>query len=64
MVMATMNDSSEAAASGVGGWYQGLTYMAGLSGGSWGTGTFMANGGVLPLDLINNVSPTPRSTCK
>ena len=34
-VMATMNQSSEAAASGIGGWFQGLSYMAGLSGGAW-----------------------------
>ena len=54
--MATMNASAEAATSGVGGWYEGVTYMAGLSGGSWGTGTFMANGGPLPLDLITTVS--------
>lgn len=55
MVMATMNQSSESAASGIGGWFEGVTYMAGLSGGSWGTGTFMANGGELPYDLISNV---------
>jgi len=54
-VMATMNASTEAAQSGIGGWFDGVTYMAGLSGGSWGTGTFMANGGQLPTDLVNNV---------
>ena len=54
--MATNNGSSEAAASGVGGWFEALTYMTGLSGGSWGTGSFMANDGILPTDLVNNVS--------
>ena len=54
-VMATMNQSTEAAASGIGGWFDGMSYMAGLSGGSWATGSFMANGGPLPLDLVNNV---------
>jgi hypothetical protein len=53
--MGTMNSSEEAAASGLGGWLDGVTYMAGLSGGSWGTGSFMANGGMSPLDLVNNV---------
>lgn len=56
VVMATMNGSSEAAASGIGGWFDAVTYMAGLSGGSWATGSFMANGGLLPTDLVNQVS--------
>ncbi len=56
MVMGTMNASTEAAASGIGGWFDGVTYMAGLSGGSWGTGSFIANGAPLPTDLINDVS--------
>lgn len=54
--MATMNQSSEAAASGVGGWFEGVSYQAGLSGGSWATGSFVANGGILPTDLVNQVS--------
>ena len=54
--MGTMNDSSEAAASGIGGWFDGASYMVGLSGGSWATGTLMANGGRSPLDLAQNVS--------
>lgn len=54
--MATMNQSSEAAASGLGGWYEAVTYQAGLSGGSWATTTMMANNGRLPTDLIENVS--------
>jgi len=55
-VMATMNQSSEAQSSGTGGWLDAVTYMAGLSGGSWATGTFIANGGQLPTDMIDNVS--------
>jgi lysophospholipase len=54
--MATMNQSAEAAASGIGGWLNGISYMSGLSGGSWATGSFMANGGMLPTDLVNDVS--------
>jgi lysophospholipase len=54
--MGTMNESSEAAESGVGGWFDGASYMVGLSGGSWATGSFVANGGRSPLDLIQNVS--------
>jgi lysophospholipase len=55
-VMATMNQSTEAQQSGTGGWLDAVTYMAGLSGGSWATGTFIANGGQLPTDMIDNVS--------
>lgn len=55
MVQGTMNQSSEAASSGIGGWLDAMSYMAGLSGGSWGTGSFMANGGMLPSDLVTNV---------
>lgn len=55
MAMATMNGSSEAAASGVGGWMDAMSYMTGLSGGSWATGSFVANDGMLPTDLINQV---------
>lgn len=40
---------------GVAGWFDGITYLAGLSGGSWATGTFFANGGGNPYDLIANV---------
>lgn len=50
------NITEEAASSGVGGWFDGMTYMAGLSGGSWGTATLMANGGEDPLKLITDVS--------
>jgi lysophospholipase len=59
-VMATMNQSTEAAESGTGGWLDAVTYMAGLSGGSWATGTFIANGGQLPSDMIDNVSLSQR----
>lgn len=55
-VMGTMNASQEAANSGIGGWIDGFTYIAGLSGGSWGTTTFLANNGRSPLDLVDNVS--------
>lgn len=61
VTMGTMNQSQEAASSGIGGWFDGVTYMAGLSGGSWGTGTFMANGGQLPTALVTNVSAGGRS---
>ncbi|WWC72722.1 phospholipase B [Kwoniella pini CBS 10737] len=54
-VMGMMNQSSEGSASGLGGWLDGVTYWAGLSGGSWATGTFMANGGALPSDLLTNL---------
>ncbi|KAK8850671.1 hypothetical protein IAR55_004591 [Kwoniella newhampshirensis] len=54
-IMSMMNGSSEAAASGLGGWLDGVTYWAGLSGGSWATGSFMANGGPLPIDLITSL---------
>lgn len=57
--MGTRNTTEEAASSGVGGWFDGMSYMAGLSGGSWGTATLMANGGEDPLDLIKNVRSSP-----
>lgn len=59
MTMATMSQSDEAKSSGVGGWLDGVSYMAGLSGGSWATGTFIANGGQLPTDLVHNVLNLP-----
>ncbi|WVW80592.1 phospholipase B [Kwoniella bestiolae CBS 10118] len=54
-IMGMMNESSEGAASGLGGWLDGVTYWAGLSGGSWATGSFMSNGGELPINLLNNL---------
>ncbi|OCF35914.1 phospholipase B [Kwoniella heveanensis BCC8398] len=54
-VMALMNQSTEGQASGLGGWLDGVTYWAGLSGGSWATGSFMSNGGPLPSDLITSL---------
>ncbi|WVR05725.1 hypothetical protein IAU60_002749 [Kwoniella sp. DSM 27419] len=54
-IMGMMNESSEAAASGIGGWLDGVTYWSGLSGGSWATGSFMSNGGPLPSSLIDNL---------
>lgn len=51
-----MNQSTEAAESGTGGWMDAVTYMAGLSGGSWATATYIANGGQLPTDMVDNVS--------
>ncbi len=53
--MGLMNSSDEARASGIGGWFDGVSYMAGLSGGSWATASLMANGGRDALDLVNNV---------
>lgn len=35
---------------GTGGWMDAVSYMAGLSGGSWATGAFVANGGAKPTD--------------
>lgn len=58
--MGTMNASAEAAASGTGGWFDAVTYMAGLSGGSWATGTLMANDGQMPTSLVDNVSLSER----
>lgn len=55
MTMGLMGESDEAKAAGTGGWMDAVTYMAGLSGGSWGTGSFVANDGPLPTDLIKNV---------
>lgn len=55
MTMALMNESDEAKTAGTGGWLDAVTYMAGLSGGSWATGTFIANNAPLPLDLVHNV---------
>lgn len=55
MTMALMNKSDEASKAGTGGWLDATSYMAGLSGGSWGTGSFMANDAPLPTDLIANV---------
>ena len=52
-----MNQSTEASESGIGGWMDAITYMAGLSGGSWATATYIANGGQLPNDMVDNVSP-------
>jgi lysophospholipase len=57
VLTATMNQSSEAQSSGTGGWMDAVTYMAGLSGGSWATGTYIANGGQLPNDMVDNVRP-------
>ncbi|ODO05799.1 phospholipase B [Cryptococcus amylolentus CBS 6273] len=54
-VMGMMNESTEAQDSGTGGWLEGTSYWAGLSGGSWATGSFMANGGQLPTDLLTNL---------
>ncbi|EIW66264.1 hypothetical protein TREMEDRAFT_45759 [Tremella mesenterica DSM 1558] len=55
MVQALMANYPESATSGLGGWLDGMAYMAGLSGGSWATGSFMINGGRLPTDLVNDV---------
>lgn len=55
-VMGLSNQSSEAAKSGTGGWLEGVTYQAGLSGGSWATGTSIVNNYTLPTDLVRNVS--------
>ena len=55
MLQGLMKESKEAVAAGTGGWFDAITYMAGLSGGSWGTGSFIANGGMLPTDLVKKV---------
>lgn len=54
-IMGMMNESTEASESETGGWLDGVSYWAGLSGGSWATGTFMSNGGQLPTNLLENV---------
>lgn len=54
--MGLNNASSEAAASGTGGWLDAVTYQAGLSGGSWATGTAIVNNYTSPTDLVRNVS--------
>ncbi|OCF45536.1 hypothetical protein I317_00438 [Kwoniella heveanensis CBS 569] len=54
-LMGLMPNSPEAVAAGTGGWSDAITYMAGLSGGSWATGSWIANGGMLPLDLLKNI---------
>ncbi|ODN92069.1 hypothetical protein L198_05741 [Cryptococcus wingfieldii CBS 7118] len=54
-VMGPMNESSEAASSGTGGWLEATNYMAGLNGGSWAVGSFVANGGALPSTLIQDL---------
>ncbi|WVQ72738.1 hypothetical protein IAR50_002298 [Cryptococcus sp. DSM 104548] len=54
-VMGLMNESSEAASSGTGGWLEATNYMAGLSGGSWAVGSFVANGGALPSKLLEDL---------
>ncbi|WVQ86248.1 hypothetical protein IAT38_008416 [Cryptococcus sp. DSM 104549] len=45
----------ESQQAGTAGWYDALTYMAGLSGGAWGTSSFLSNGGMSPLDLIEKI---------
>lgn len=55
MVQGLMGDVDEAKNAGTGGWLDAMSYMAGLSGGSWATTTFIANGGQHPSDLAKNV---------
>jgi lysophospholipase len=55
MTQGLMAASEEATKAGTGGWFDALSYMAGLSGGSWATGSFFANNGILPTDLVTNV---------
>jgi lysophospholipase len=55
MTQGMMSQSQESSDAGTGGWIDAASYMAGLSGGSWATGSFMANGGMLPTDLLQNV---------
>ncbi|WVW80586.1 hypothetical protein I302_102572 [Kwoniella bestiolae CBS 10118] len=54
-LMGLMKESDEAVNAGTGGWADAITYMAGLSGGSWGTSSWISNGGMLPLDMIDKV---------
>lgn len=57
--MGLNNASSEAQTAQTGGWLDAVTYQAGLSGGSWATGTTVINNYSLPTDLIDNVRLTP-----
>ena len=50
------NASTDAQNSKTGGWLDAVTYQAGLSGGSWATGTTVVNNYTLPTDLVKNVS--------
>ena len=55
-VSALNNASSDAQSAKTGGWLDAVSYQAGLSGGSWATGTTVINNYTLPTDLIKNVS--------
>lgn len=44
-IMGMMNESMEVFESEIGGWFDGVSYWVGLSGGSWVIGIFMFNGG-------------------
>ncbi|BEJ13563.1 hypothetical protein CspHIS471_0307370 [Cutaneotrichosporon sp. HIS471] len=55
MAQGLMSQSQESSNAGTGGWMDATSYMAGLSGGSWATGSFMANGGMLPTDILQKV---------
>lgn len=55
MAMGLMADNQHAKDAGTGGWFDAMLYMAGLSGGSWATTTYIANEGMMPTDLANNV---------
>lgn len=55
MTMGLMAETEEAKNAGTGGWMDAVAYMAGLSGGSWATGSYVANNGALPTDLVKNV---------
>lgn len=55
MTQGLMEESLESTNAGTGGWLDAVSYMGGLSGGSWATGSFIANGGMLPTDLVQNV---------
>ncbi|WRT70849.1 uncharacterized protein IL334_007848 [Kwoniella shivajii] len=54
-MMGMTKESPEAVKAGTGGWSDAITYMAGLSGGSWATGSWIANNGMLPTDLLKQV---------
>ncbi|WWC72720.1 uncharacterized protein I206_106684 [Kwoniella pini CBS 10737] len=54
-MMGLIKESEEAVKAGTGGWADAITYLAGLSGGSWATASWIANGGMIPLDMITKV---------
>nr|ODN90127.1 hypothetical protein L203_02050 [Cryptococcus depauperatus CBS 7841] len=48
-------DHHEAHTAGTAGWFDAITYLTGLSGGAWGTGSFIANEGLSPMKLVEQI---------